>query len=78
MTQFLDAHSMDGVTEDQLKQAQNMPKDEDGIIHKNIMYNKAENKAFCILEAPSKEAVEKHHQKLGMKCEWVVEVKTTA
>ena len=55
-----------------------MPKDEDGIIHKNIMYNKAENKAFCILEAPSKEAVEKHHQKLGMKCEWVVEVKTTA
>lgn len=75
---FLDAHPMGAVEEAQLKQAQNMPKDEFGITHKNILYNKQENKAFCILDAPSKEAVQKSHEKLGMKCDWIVEVQTTA
>jgi len=31
-----------------------------------------------VLEAPTKEAVEKHHEKIGIKCEWITEVKTTA
>ena len=78
MPKFLDAHSMANVTEEQLKKAQNMPKDEFEVIHHNIMYNKAENKAYCLLDAPSKEAVQKHHEKYGMKCDWVMEVKTTA
>jgi hypothetical protein len=30
------------------------------------------------LDAPSKEAVEKHHQKAGITPEWITEVKTTA
>jgi hypothetical protein len=33
---------------------------------------------YCLLDAPSKEAVEKHHQKAGITCEWITEVKTTA
>ena len=78
MPKFLDSHSIGNVTVEQLKQAQNMPKDEYGIIHKNIMYNKKENKAYCLLDAPSEEAVQKHHEKLGMKCEWVMQVDTTA
>lgn len=78
MPKFLDAHSMGNVTEEQLKQAQNMPKDEFNITHHNIMYNKAENNAYCLLDAPSKEAVQKHHEKPGMECDWVMEVKTTA
>ena len=53
-------------------------KDEFGVTHKNIMYNAEENKAFCILDAPNKDAVEKSHQKFGMKCNWITEVKTTA
>ena len=69
---------MGSMTEEQLKKAQSMPKDEDGIVHNNIMYNKEENKTFCLLDAPSKEAVQKHHEKLGMRCDWVMEVKTTA
>jgi hypothetical protein len=78
MPTYLDAHDLGNVTEEQLKQTQNSPKDEFGVIHKNILYNKEENKAFCILDAPNKEAVEKTHQKLGIKCNWITEVKTTA
>jgi hypothetical protein len=75
---YLDAHDLGNVTEEQQKQALNSPKDEFGVTHKDILYNKEENKAFCILDAPNKEAVEKTHQKLGIKCNWITEVKTTA
>jgi Protein of unknown function (DUF4242) len=79
MPTCLDSHEMGDVTEEQLKQAQNAPKDEFGVTHQNILYNKEENKAFCIVDAPSKDAVEKHHhQKFGMKCNSITEVKTTA
>ena len=33
---------------------------------------------FCLLDAPNKESIVKHHEKHGFKCEWVTEVKTTA
>lgn len=56
---------MGAVEEEQIKQAQNLPKDEFGITHTNILYNRQENRVFCILEAPSKEAIQKHHQKFG-------------
>ena len=36
-------------------------------------------KVFCLLDAPNKEAVKKHHEKkYAVKCEWIIEVKTTA
>ena len=57
MPTYLDAHDLGNATEEQLKQSQNAPIDELGVIHKNILYNKEENKAFCILDAPNKEAV---------------------
>lgn len=45
----------------------------------NILYNSEADKVFCLLDAPNKEAVEKHHEKkYGIKCEWIMEVKTTA
>jgi hypothetical protein len=68
---------MKGVDENTLRSAQDSPKDEFGVTHENIMYNEKEDKLFCLLDAPSKEAVEKHHQKLGIQCEWITEVKTT-
>ncbi|HEU5462469.1 MAG TPA: nickel-binding protein [Nitrososphaeraceae archaeon] len=77
MPKFLDSHHMKGVDENTLRNAQNFPKDEFGVTHENIMYNEKEDKLFCLLDAPSKEAVEKHHQKLGIQCEWITEVKTT-
>ena len=75
---YLDARDMGNATEEQLQQAQNAPKDEFGVTHRNILYNVQENKAFCILDAPSKDAVERSHQKFGIKCNWITEVKTTA
>jgi Protein of unknown function (DUF4242) len=78
MPTYLDVHGLGNVTEEQIKQAQNAPKDEFGVTHKNMLYNIEENKFYCILDAPNKDAVQKHHQKFGLNCEWITEVKTTA
>jgi hypothetical protein len=78
MPRFLDVHSMTGLNEDILKKLQNSPLDEYNVKHVNILYNPEADKCFCLLEAPSKEAVKKHHGKMGIKCEWITEVKTTS
>jgi hypothetical protein len=77
MPRFLDTHKLCGMDEATLKQLQNAPKDEFGVTHVNIMYNKEEDQAFCLLDAPNKEAVENHHAKGGIKPDWIKEVKTT-
>jgi hypothetical protein len=77
MPKFIDVHKMNPLTEHQLKQAQTAAKDEFGVTHENIMYSETENKVFCVLNAPNKEAVEKHHGKIGLKPDWIHEVKTT-
>jgi hypothetical protein len=76
MPRFLDVHPMKGLDEDSLKKLQDSPQDEFSVKHLNILYNPEVDKYFCLLEAPSLEAVEKNH--LGIKCEWITEVKTTA
>ena len=42
------------------------------------MYNQDEDKFFCLTDGPNKEAVQKHHNKHDLNCEWITEVKTTA
>jgi Protein of unknown function (DUF4242) len=74
---FLDAHSLKGLDEETLRKTQHAPKDEFGITHDNILYNREEDRFYCLLDAPSKEAVEKHHKKHGFEPEWITEVKTT-
>ncbi|MGB7954790.1 MAG: nickel-binding protein [Candidatus Nitrosopolaris sp.] len=78
MPRFLDVHSMKGLDEDFLKRLQNSPLDQYNVKHLNILYNPEVEKCFCLLEAPTREAVEKHHEKIGINCEWITEVKTTA
>jgi Nickel responsive protein SCO4226-like len=78
MAKFLDVHSLKGFEEKTLRKLQQSPVDEFGITHDNIIYNKEEDKFYCLLDAPNREAVEKHHHKAGVKCEWIMEVKTTA
>jgi Protein of unknown function (DUF4242) len=75
---FLDVHSLGGYSEDELKKSQELPRDEFGVKVLNILYNEKVSISFCLLDAPNREAVEKHHEKLGIKCEWITEVKTTA
>ena len=77
MPKFLDVHSLKDVDDETLRKAKNAPKDEFGVTHDNIMYNREKNRFFCLFDAPSKEAIIKHHAKQGFKCEWITEVKTT-
>jgi hypothetical protein len=76
MPRFLDVHPMKGLDEALLKEIQNAPADEFGVTHLNILYNPEVDKCFCLIEAPTMEAVQKHHNKIGIKCDWITEVKT--
>jgi hypothetical protein len=78
MPTFLDVHPMRGTSEETLRQIQVSPKDEFGVSHVNILFNPEADKVFCIIDAPSKDSVQKNHDKLGIKCEWIMEVKTAA
>ncbi len=77
MPKFLDSHGLQGVDPENLKKLQNAPKDEFGVTHLNIIYSEDEDRCYCFLEAPDKEAVEKHHQKLGYKCDFIMKVDDT-
>jgi len=77
MPKFLDSHGLQGVDPETLKKLQNTPKDEFGVTHLNIIYSEDEDRCYCFLEAPDKEAVEKHHQKLGYKCDFIMKVDDT-
>ncbi len=77
MPKFLDSHGLQGVDPEDLKKLQNAPKDEFGVTHLNIIYSEDEDRCYCFLNAPDKEAVVKHHQKLGYKCDFIIKVDDT-
>ncbi len=77
MPKFIDVHDMEPFTAEQLKELQDAPADEFGVTHHDILFNEGENRIYCILDAPNAEAIHKHHEKAGIKCEWVHEVKST-
>lgn len=76
MTRFIDQHPMTPFTAEQLRETQKAPRDEFGVTHDNILYNEEDNKIWCVLDAPNREAVEKHHAKLGVEWEWIQEVES--
>ena len=78
MPKFLDAHLLKGLDDETLKKLQEAPADEYGIKHINLMWNRGEDKFYCLLEAPNKQAVKDHHGKHGLECEWITEVQTTS
>jgi hypothetical protein len=73
MPKFLDVHPLGNYTEDELKKYQELLKDELAVKVLNILYNEEIGISFCFLHAPSREAVEKHHEKFGVKCNWITE-----
>lgn len=77
-SKFIDVHSLGAYTDEELKKFQESPIDEDGVKVLNILYNRATGISFCFLEALDREAVEKHHEKYGVKCNWITEVEVTA
>lgn len=78
MPKFIDFHSMRGFIEDDLKKSQKEPRDELGVKILNIFYDLDSGTMFCLLDAPDRAAVERHHSKFGMKCDWITQVKTTS
>jgi hypothetical protein len=63
MPRFLDLHArLDG---NPLRKFQNGPVDEIGIIYLNILYNPEVEQYFCLIEAPTMEAVQKQHDKFS-------------
>lgn len=77
MPKFIDTHEMKPLSGDQLKKLQNAPPDEFGVTHHDILFSEKENKVYCVLDAPNAESVHKHHEKAGIKCDWVHEVEST-
>jgi Protein of unknown function (DUF4242) len=77
MPKFIDAHPLDPLTAEQLRAAQQSPPDEFGVSHHDILYSTPENKLYCVLDAPDREAIEKHHAKIGVTCDWITEVEST-
>ena len=68
---------MGSLTEEQLRALQNAKVDEFGVTHHDILYNTDSDKVYCVLNAPDKESVIRHHKQAGIDCEWVEEVKST-
>ena len=65
---------MKDFTPDKLEKLVNSPADKFGVIHLELFHNKKEDKLYCILEAPNEEAIWKHHETVGLKCEFITEV----
>ena len=78
MPKFIDSHPLKGTSPETLKKLQNAPKDEFGVTHLNLIFSEEEDRCYCFLEAPTKEAVEKHHHKMGFECDYILEVNSTA
>ena len=77
MPKFMDGHALRGAKPETLEKLQSEPEDEFGVKHLNLIYNEDEDKMYCILDAPNKEAIKKHHDKLGYKCDFILEINTT-
>lgn len=78
MPTFIDFHSIGKYTEDDLNKTQKEPRDEYGVRTLNIFYDTGSGMMFCLVDAPDRFAVENHHAKFGMKCEWITQVKMTS
>ena len=69
---------MGGYTDDDLKKSQKEPRDEFGVKVLNIFYDTESGMIFCLIDAPDRLAVERHHAKFGVKCDWITPVKMTS
>ena len=78
MGKYMDMHpTMKPFTEEQLRELVNAPEDEFGVTHQDILFSKEADKVWCVINAPSEEAVRKHHEHAGVACEWINEVRST-
>ena len=72
MPAFLDIHKVSSITESKMQELLNLPSSDIRTI--NICYNVEADLCYCLFEAPSKESIERHHAKLDLKCNLIIEV----
>jgi hypothetical protein len=77
MPKYIDTHEMGKLTPEQLRKLQHAPTDEFGVTHHDILFSQRENKVYCVLNAPDRKSVERHHQSAGLTTEWIEEVEST-
>jgi hypothetical protein len=66
-------------TEDNLKKGEKEPRDElGGVKVLNTFYDLDLGTILCLVDAPDRYAVERHHSKFGIKCDWITPVRMTA
>ncbi|MFB5600121.1 MAG: nickel-binding protein [Nitrososphaeraceae archaeon] len=75
MPKFIDSHQKTQVDVQILKDAIDAPIDEFGVKVERFFYNIEAGMIFCVLNAPNKQAVVKHHEKYNSKCETIYEIK---
>ena len=74
MSRFIDGHSLRNLTKNAIQQSITSTLDEFGVSTISVCYSEKDGKAYCICEGPNKEAIEKHHKKLGLDCDFVHEI----
>ncbi|MGB6500739.1 MAG: nickel-binding protein [Thermoplasmata archaeon] len=74
MPKYIDSHPMGTFSPGVLRTLQKSPEDEFGITHHDILFNSKEDRVYCVLDAPSRDAVAKHHAKAGITCDFIQEV----
>ena len=77
MPRYIDQHSMKPFKAEQLRELQHAGPDEFGVTHHEIIFSEKDNKIWCILDSPNREAVTKHHEKAKIKPDFIFEVETT-
>lgn len=77
MPTFMDLHSMGNLNKKDLQKFQLEPRDEYGVKTINTFYDVESGMMFCLLDAPDKQAVELHHLKARLKCDWITKVEMT-
>ncbi len=77
MPKFIDSHPMKPFTADSLNQLQDAPPDEFGVTHHDILFSEKDDMIYCVLDAPSIDAIKKHHAKAGISCDCIHEVHST-
>jgi hypothetical protein len=76
MPKFIDGHPMGSISPEVCRRLQKSPQDEFGVTHHDILFNSRENRVYCVLDAPDREAVAKHHAKAGITCDFIQEVES--
>ncbi|CUR52173.1 Histidine kinase [Nitrosotalea devaniterrae] len=71
---FIDGHDSKDLTQEEIEKLVNLPRDEFGITHLELFFNKTESRLYCVLDAPDEESIWKHHEAAGFKCDFISEV----